>query len=328
MHTYLLNDSEIPIKTHLIRMVFIHEKDTETNNGKNNVAHQQKTPIKSTTFSIQKFINSILSLFWNYLKPPRYSKYAVQSISDSNRGSATIEAVCVIPILLFVFWAFYSMCQIYMLENQVYQAAMNTADYLAEYAYLAEDTELELLGYGAAQIKLRQYLPKPERVEQYVVGGTYGIIITEPVLLDEDGFVKLHVKYWIKIPVPMLGELSMPIQVQVRQKAYTGYQDSDKSDETIRYVYLTENSVVYHTSRSCTHLDLTVIPVTQSALQTTYAHLSSCEYCGNNNTGHYYVTRTGDCYHTSLQCSGLKRTVRRVPFSQVSGYQPCSRCGE
>lgn len=288
-------------------------------------AQNNKTPNINQKIIYFKFN----SRFFYYSKilsvVPRCGRYAVHSTSD-NRGSATVEAVCIMPILLFAFWAFFSMTQIFIVENQVYQAAMNTADYLAEYAYIAEDSEIELLATGAAYVRLHQYLPDSERIEQYIQGGKYGILITKPIVLDEEGFITLELLYRVRIPVPVIGNLTMPIQVQIRQKAYVGYKETEQTDLNQRYVYLTEYSSVYHTTRSCSHLDLTVYPI--SGLSSEYQSLEPCHYCGDREAVTYYATATGDVYHTSLECSGLKRTVRRVPMTEAVGYAPCIRCGQ
>ncbi|MCQ2507536.1 MAG: pilus assembly protein, partial [Dorea sp.] len=41
-----------------------------------------------------------------------------------------------------------------------------------------------------------------------------------------------------------------------------------------------------------------------------------------------YVTDYGDRYHSSLSCSGLKRTVYSVPKSEAIGKGACSKCAK
>ena len=57
--------------------------------------------------------------------------------------------------------------------------------------------------------------------------------------------------------------------------------------------------------------------------------LSPCELCaeGKHADSAVYVTETGDRYHLSIGCSGLKRTVTRVRRSDVTGLPYCSECG-
>lgn len=287
---------------------------------------------------------NLTALFRNRIvKAPQISQYAVQSTSygkerkrcyrtqtcmENNRGSATVEAVCVMPLLIFAFWMFYSMIQIFVMENQIYQAVNNTADAVAEISYLQRDIQgdLNLLEWGETLIQLRSFLGENSRIEQYVAGGKNGILLDGNPVIDEEGFVCICVKYFIRIRAPILRNLWIPVNAQIRQKAYLGYTETQKTQGE-EYVYITEHSTVYHLSRSCTHLKLTIYPVSASVLSSQYSELRSCEYCGEKAAETYYVTKTGDCYHTSRQCSGLKRSVRRVLRTEVPEYAPCSRCG-
>ena len=311
--------------------------------NKKSVAHDNKTPTK-----IRMMDAFLLTLMFHgchfYLrKAPKCNKYAVQSTSakgreNGNSGSATVEAVCIMPLLIFAFWAFYSIGQLYILENQVYQAAINTAGGLAEYAYLTERNEqlsdpedseaisLQLLGTGIAETKFRSYLEERRRIERYVINGIGGFQFADVQIPDTEGFICFQIQYRVRIPVPFLANLTMPLSVQIRQKAFTGYRNGDGQEQEV-YVYVAEYSTVYHVSRNCTHLRLTIIPVTEAVLKTGYSNLSPCELCGSEKANLYFVTETGDRYHTSDRCTGLKRTVRRVKLKELNGYAPCSRCG-
>ena len=56
----------------------------------------------------------------------------------------------------------------------------------------------------------------------------------------------------------------------------------------------------------------------------------ACRNCksGKSESNLFLVTNYGDKYHTSVSCTGLKRTIRSIPLSEATGYGPCSRCGK
>ena len=269
----------------------------------------------------------------------------VKDKQKRNHGSATIEAVCLMPVLIFVFLAFYMMGQIIIMENQIYQAARNTADYLAECAYIEElwmeNQEIpvseqtknlslgeQMLGLGAANISFQQYLGDNAFAERYVQGGKQGILLWSDSLLDEEGFIDFVVLYRIRVSLPFLHPFSKIIRIPIRQKAYIGYiSNGAEAVEDETYVYMTEYGRVYHTTRSCTHLQLSIQPVTEAVRKMEYGGLRPCEYCGAQPAEVYYITDYGDCYHTSIHCSGLKRTIYRVRLRDVGGVPACSDCG-
>lgn len=301
-----------------------------------------RTPFGSNRYG-RVFLEDLILLNKDRIvKAPPVDQYTVQSTSEErketrwkNGGSASLEATMILPLLLFAFWMFYSMGQIFIMENQIYQAVNNTADSMAEIAYLKQELEegdreeageSSILDLGAAFIQFRTFLGENERVERYVVGGKNGILLEGNPVIDPEGFVCLNVKYLVHIQAPFLRGIWIPVRAGIRQKAYLGYLETEGA-EGQEYVYVAEHSTVYHLSRSCSHLKLTIYTVPASDLKRNYPGLRSCEYCGEQETEIYYITPTGDCYHTTRECSGLKRTVRRVLKSEVPGYAPCSRCG-
>lgn len=110
-------------------------------------------------------------------------------------------------------------------------------------------------------------------------------------------------------------------------RAWIGFTELE-TDET--YVYVTPNGSVYHLSRDCTHLDLSIERVSFAgacASRNQYGErYGACELCGRNPGAFVYITSEGNRYHTERSCSGLKRTVRQIPLSEVGGRSCCIRC--
>ena len=136
---------------------------------------------------------------------------------------------------------------------------------------------------------------------------------------------------------PRCNVFNIPAQVlmcRARAHSWTGYTQGSSSGEgrgstEDPIVYVAENGTVYHLSRSCTHLDLSIKPVDSSRVgderNRSGGKYKRCEICGGGS-GTVYITEEGDRYHSSLTCSGLKRTIYEMPLSQVGGRRLCSRC--
>ena len=96
------------------------------------------------------------------------------------------------------------------------------------------------------------------------------------------------------------------------------------------YVYITPKGSVYHLYADCTHLDLSIQRTTlekAKSVKNLYGQkYSECEVCEEDFGGMVYITDEGERYHSERECSGLKRTTRQVPISQVSGRSQCLRC--
>lgn len=135
------------------------------------------------------------------------------------------------------------------------------------------------------------------------------------------------------IPLP---EIRMFQTVKVH--AWTGKEYGNggetHKEEAEQMVYVTESGSVYHKNIGCTYLNLSVNHVPGqgvSGLRNRYGEkYSPCETCAKNQNpaGTVYITDTGNRYHNLESCSGLKRTVKMVKYSQVEGtMHVCSRCG-
>lgn len=140
--------------------------------------------------------------------------------------------------------------------------------------------------------------------------------------------VHIDFSYRFKPSLLVLANVKIPMHHEVYIKSWTGYKPVQNEDENMqgkRIYYVTDFESVYHTTRDCTHLSLSVRMVsTKGSISGAY---TPCEKCGKqtNISGNYYVTEEGRRYHTSLSCPGLKRTIYEV--TDIYGLSPCSRCG-
>ena len=117
-------------------------------------------------------------------------------------------------------------------------------------------------------------------------------------------------------------------------RKWTGYNvmSTTNIEEEEEYVYITECGTVYHRSRDCSHLKISVSVCNASEVsmkRNDYGQkYRACERCSSgNSTGLVFITDKGDKYHNSANCSGLKRTIKTVKLSEVGGRGPCSICG-
>ena len=90
----------------------------------------------------------------------------------------------------------------------------------------------------------------------------------------------------------------------------------------------TPTDTVYHETRSCTHLMLSVKQIPTASLKGLKQY-GACGHCtkGKKKGSVVYVTDEGDCYHYTIHCSGLKRTVYMIRKEEAGGKPACSRCG-
>ena len=228
-----------------------------------------------------------------------------------NQGSASLEATLVMSVFLLAMVSLFWMAQSVLAEAQVYEAAAETAEYMAEIAYLgAADT-------AVAYLRFPKYADEKETVERYV---KHGVQFLGSEIGEE--YIVLRVSYAME----HLGTRSFTI----RKRAYTGAAREDTETDAVRaedaYVYVTDNQAVYHMTRRCSYLTLQI--QTSTLEQAKYNGYDMCAFCGKDvQERQVYVTNEGDRYHSSLTCSGLKRTVYRKKKSEVTGLAACSRCG-
>jgi len=122
--------------------------------------------------------------------------------------------------------------------------------------------------------------------------------------------------------------------VNCRMRKWTGYDTTQAITEKIEeeWVYITPSGNAYHRSRNCSYLNPKILSTATSDISTVRNrdgekyHL--CNSCKDGSlTGICFYTEYGNRYHTTLECSGIKRTIESVKISDIGGRHACSKCG-
>lgn len=238
-----------------------------------------------------------------------------------NRGSAVVEATLIMPVFLFSMLAVFYMCRCKLAEGVIYEAAAETAEYMAEYAYISDVDAL------LPQVVMPGYIDDKEIVENSIEGGINGIDFWGTVGKDNKDYVVLCVNYKLGIDIPLLPKLVKKKQIIIKQRAYIGEGENNgkkECEDEDKYVYVTDNKDVYHESRACTHLTLSIHTASRETAKS--KGYTACEFCGGKCRETVFVTDEGRRYHSDKNCSGLKRTVYIVKLSETGGLPGCSRC--
>lgn len=285
------------------------------------------------------------------------------SCFDSCRASVTVETSLAFPIFLCAVACIIGLSQMVLIEAEVHHAISQTAkvyakqqavqrvpEALKEADIKSEEKESEVgrkrPQRGNQQENLKQFLQQGSNVgsiffsvydggslcRAMIVGGQKGIKVYASVSGEE---VDLKAEYILKMPVPFFSGIRFQRNTAARRRIFSGYvkhwgEYEDSEDNQI--VYVAENGVVYHKSATCSHICLKITgnAVIKEILQSSkYNACEKCIHSNGNSSGNLsalFITAYGDCYHSTLGCSGLKRTIRAVKLKEVNGLRPCSRC--
>lgn len=226
------------------------------------------------------------------IKPVKRVSWFPLLWAGSCPGSMSVEASLAVPLFLFFFINILSLILFF-------------------HTYAANLEELHQQGRQLAMLA-------------YATGENIG---------TQDELIRLVKPVRMKAPVPILAYPGTMITSCCYMRAWTGYDVTRGGDagEGEIYVYITEHGTVYHRTESCSHLRLSIELVAKSEVgqlrNSSGGKYYACEKCGDRDAGAVYITGEGNRYHNTINCSGLRRSVRCVPLSEAGGLPPCGRCG-
>lgn len=249
------------------------------------------------------------------------------SQSASMEGSMTVEASIVLPLLLCALVGFCMLGKIYVFQQEVETALLETARQLGRKEHLYTKKEKEGGTIYLAKSLFKKQKKQGDFTKELEVS-FYSFLKSD--YIEETGELDLCVDYQIRIPLLLLGTWKVPLRAEVCQKAWNGYYPTaEERSASEGYVYITEDGEVYHKDSQCYHLHVTIKEVHQvDAYYDGETEYDPCSFCvkEGEKQSKLYITEEGDCYHEDGSCSGLTRRVRVVTLEEGSKRRPCKEC--
>ncbi len=238
------------------------------------------------------------------------------------KGSLTVETALALPV--FVFAAAFVLFLFVMM--QVQYIVGNCLDRAVAEVSLMRDVSAREAG-NLAKAAFYQELSAQgcplSQVELGIAGFSWES-------MEVDGsYIDAQVAYRVKFPFRFFGKKALRFSNGRRMRRWTGESGAAGKEAAGDWVYVTPEGSVYHGSRDCTHLKLSITSVSAARLKADLKRYGPCEICtkGQRMGPTVYVTNEGDRYHYRINCSGLKRTVYMIARERVGARRPCSRCG-
>lgn len=249
------------------------------------------------------------------------------SAFTSKKASITVEASMAVPIFFFAV-----VCLLYLMEIMAVQTSVRSGLQYAGKQAAQEMYSVKIVSSSSVEASVINAIGAKRLERSIVEGGSGGIDCSASKISPFTGIGELSAKYKIRIPVPMFHIAVIPYEETMKIKAWTGYEKAGFGTDNNTIVYITETGLVYHRNYHCTYLELSIHMVQAGEVSNlrnkSGGKYHACERCGGGTGGGVYITDTGDRYHSSLSCSGLKRTVYAVPVSETAGKRACSKCGK
>ena len=262
------------------------------------------------------------------------------------KGSMTVEAALVLPILSILIMNLFSAIEIYRIHSSVAEALWQNGRISTRNMYVTTVSEevipeldieniYETISHYMAPTVTKQKIVKELNKEpvwrKIVSWGNLGLIVENEV---KDDILEISCSYSVHPLFPLWTLTTKHISNHYYGHAWTGY-DIEKGfvtdNQAEEYVYITSNGTVFHKNRKCSYLNPSVKAVyclqINDSRNLDGEKYEACTCCKETKGEMYYITNYGTNYHASLDCHGLKRSIQAIKITKTGGMSACSKCG-
>ncbi len=250
----------------------------------------------------------------------KFNIYQETSFCTCKAGSLTIEAAVIIPLAVGFLVCVLYFFRVIQVQATVEEALIYVGRMIAVESSIVSSEEALFL---SAEAGIKTALKKSVVIDNYVENGVWGVSLLRSKFQGED--IVLCAEYKVRLPVKFFGIDSITLS---SQNAFRKWIGDIKGEED--YVYVTSNGEVYHTNLDCPSLSLSIKQSLTSKISNCRGKDGQkyypCSACVRRETGVVYYTDYGTLYHEVLDCSALKRTVKKIAISEIGGKRQCMFC--
>lgn len=249
-------------------------------------------------------------------------------------AAATVEAVCIMPLILFFFMSVIWIMDLFFIHSRIGAVVNSVGNEIVAYSYpyylitdKGEESDKEVfseaLQIGRNELAIRSRLV---RLPEYSKVSLLTTLLSDVSKKDE---VDILVTYYVKPYLAIPGIRGVFLTNHFYSKAYTGYEGKEVKEDEL--VYITRTGSVYHTCLDCRVLKVNPKAVLICDISRERnddgAKYYPCESCQKSGfSGTVFVTPYGNRYHSSVNCGRIKTDVIQIPLSEAGGREQCKFC--
>ncbi len=243
------------------------------------------------------------------------------------KGSMTMEASLVLPFFLFAMLSLISVMDMMRIKGCMDVAVAEVGNEIAIESYGTCIDNMITPFY--VKNKICSFL-KENLSDRDYRKISKGITVMDLSFLQEDNIISFKVKYKLEPYFDMWGFVTVKLEADYYGHNWLGYEGKGNIEPM---VFLSNEASVYHLSKHCKYLNVTILEISYSNLEK-YRNNSgekykSCYFCDKQNRSEtIYITPEGSNYHTIKNCIGLIRSIYTVPLSTVKNKRACMGCKE
>lgn len=262
------------------------------------------------------------------LQKKNLSRYGWSDFSEREyAASLLVEAIFTLPLVFFFLISWIGCFPFFSVHAEMQEKMENRS---AQWALFAEkeDSAFSWLALAEGEtIGMRQRWKKKAGVKDVQL--IQAKKEEESGMMDTAWLVREHL---IGLP-GKLGTITVVQRCLHRTWSGRSLKAEEDADSETDWVYITEHGSVYHRYRGCTYLNVDLQYCEKKEIENMRnpdgSKYYACEICKPSEQEYgVYVATYGTRYHCTAACSSIRRLVRKVPFDQVEGRKPCSKCAD